>query len=409
MVEAFNAKGTSERTAKASILIPTPGKPNAVRNFEHGTIRRGSGATTNIRLSWDAPQGFTTNSFGGNAGYVIERALDLAEHTEWGLDWVPLAKVRIGTHTYKHSAAVDATTADRIMPFGTTWRYRIRAVSGLDDTKQSNNSYVDAEIPVPSGVPGVMTDEYIRTSGLYATGYATQTRDNKSWTCATVHWDPLPRDDMTTDHRILHLGPEVTSWHDTDALVVSSTKNMSYLSTTAGITRINGNGVRSGAVCDTTVEAGQTYTYIVQAKNNNGWNTRTVDEFHVLFQIAVIIIEVPGSDAPPPPTEVEVEQVVYSATMTVGSTTQNPIPLFGWDGDASLLENDALTDAYFVYANETYEFIRITTNATSGGVLYIAFDATNSGNISDAAVRSVMTLYVDGTAFALGDALMSSG
>ena len=129
----------------------------------------------------------------------------------------------------------------------------------------------------------------------------------------------------------------------------------------------------------------------------------------VLFQIAVIIIEVPGSDAPPPPTEVEVEQVVYSATMTVGSTTQNPIPLFGWDGDASLLENDALTDAYFVYANETYEFIRITTNATSGGVLYIAFDATNSGSISDAAVRSVMTLYVDGTAFALGDALMSSG
>ena len=98
------------------------------------------------------------------------------------------------------------------------------------------------------------------------------------------------------------------------------------------------------------------------------------------------------------------EQVVYSATMTVGSTTQNPIPLFAWDGDASLLENDALTDAYFVYANETYEFIRITTNATSGGVLYIAFDATNSGSMSDAAVRSVMTLYVDGTAFALGDA-----
>ena len=78
VVEAFNANGTSERTAQVSILIPTPGKPNAVRNFEHGAIRRGGGATTNIRLGWDAPQGFTTNSFGGTAGYKIERALDLA-------------------------------------------------------------------------------------------------------------------------------------------------------------------------------------------------------------------------------------------------------------------------------------------------------------------------------------------
>ena len=161
VVEAVNASGTSERTAQATILIPTPGKPNAVRNFEHGTIRRGNGATTNIRLSWDAPQGFTTNSFGGTAGYFIERALDLAEHTERGLDWVNLATVSIGTHTYTDSAAVDAANADRIMPFGTTWRYRIRAVSGLDATKQSDNSYVDAAIPMPSGVPDLITDEFI--------------------------------------------------------------------------------------------------------------------------------------------------------------------------------------------------------------------------------------------------------
>ena len=43
---------------------------------------------------------------------------------------------------------------------------------------------------------------------------------------------------------------------------------------------------------------------IVQAKNDNGWNTRTVDEFNVIGTIAVIHIET-GSDAPPPPTEVE--------------------------------------------------------------------------------------------------------
>ena len=110
VVEAVNASGTSERTAQASILIPTPGKPDAVRDFEHGAIRRGNGTTTNIVLSWDAPPGFTTNSFGGNASYVIERAVDLAEHTERALDWEDLAAVSIGIHTYTDSAAVDATT-----------------------------------------------------------------------------------------------------------------------------------------------------------------------------------------------------------------------------------------------------------------------------------------------------------
>ena len=316
VVEAVNASGTSERTAKASILIPTPGKPNAVRNFEHGTIRRGNGATTNIRLSWDAPQGFTTNSFGGTAGYVIERALDLAEHTERGLDWENLAKVSIGTHTYTDSAAVDAANADRIMPFGTTWRYRIRAVSGLDATKQSDNSYVDAAIPMPSGVPGLITDERINYGGSHATGYGTQTRNNDSWTCATVRWDVL--DTGATDHRILRLGPGVTSWHDPDAVLVSSTTGLSTRSTTADITRLSGSGGFGGAsVCDTTVEAGETYIYIVQARNSNGWNTQVVDEFNVIDTIAVIYIET-GSDVPPPPTEVEVDEVLWSATLTVG-------------------------------------------------------------------------------------------
>ena len=306
VVEAINASGTSERTAQATILIPTPGKPNAVRNFEHGTIRRGNGATTNIRLSWDAPQGFTTNRFGGTAGYFIERALDLAEHTERGLDWENLATVSIGTHTYTDNAAVDAANADRIMPFGTTWRYRIRAVSGLDTTKQSDNSYVDAAIPMPSGVPDLITDEFISYGSPFPTGYGTPRRGNKSWTCAIVQWDSLPSSlgDENADHRVLRLGAGVTSWHDPDALVVSSTVGMPYQSTTAGITLIGGTGKRASAVCDTTVEAGETYIYIVQAKNGNGWNTQVVDEFNVIDTIAVVYIEVPG-DAPPPPTEVE--------------------------------------------------------------------------------------------------------
>ena len=306
VVEAVNASGTSERTAQATILIPTPGKPNAVRNFEHGAIRRGNGATTNIRLSWDAPQGFTTNSFGGTAGYFIERALNLADHTERGLDWVNLATVSIGTHTYTDRAAVDSATTDRIMPFGTTWRYRIRAVSGLDATKQSDNSYVDAAIPMPSGVPDLITAEDINYGGSFGTGYGTVSRNNDTWTCATVRWD-VPGSG-STDHRILRLGPGVTSWHDPDAIVVSSTVGLLFTSATADITRMTGDGGDAGAsVCDTTVEAGETYIYIVQGRNSNGWNTQVVDEFNVISTIAVIYIET-GSDAPPPPTEVEVDE-----------------------------------------------------------------------------------------------------
>ena len=96
---------------------------------------------------------------------------------------------------------------------------------------------------------------------------------------------------------------------------------------------------------------------------------------------------------------------VWSATMKVGSSTVAPT-LFGWDGPELLLGNDDITDADFVYENETYEFVG--TRFDNGiNRLVIAFDATNSGSISDAAVRSVMALHVDGTAFALGDATYS--
>ena len=49
---------------------------------------------------------------------------------------------------------------------------------------------------------------------------------------------------------------------------------------------------------DRTVEAGETYFYIVQAKDNNAWNTQVVDEFNVIDTIAVIEAIIPGSDAP---------------------------------------------------------------------------------------------------------------
>ena len=60
-------------------------------------------------------------------------------------------------------------------------------------------------------------------------------------------------------------------------------------------------------MCDTTVEAGETYIYIVQGRNSNGWNTQVVDEFNVIAQSPSSTLR-PGSDAPPPPTEVEVDE-----------------------------------------------------------------------------------------------------
>ena len=96
---------------------------------------------------------------------------------------------------------------------------------------------------------------------------------------------------------------------------------------------------------------------------------------------------------------------VWSATMTVGSSTFSS-SLFGWDGDDTFFGGDALTDADFVYDHETYEIDEINFN-TNTVQLTIILDATNSGSISDAAVRNVMTLYADGAAFALEDATYS--
>ena len=101
--------------------------------------------------------------------------------------------------------------------------------------------------------------------------------------------------------------------------------------------------------------------------------------------------------------EVSVKEPVWSATMTVGSSTLLET-LFGWADDGALFEGDALTDADFEYENETYELSSILFNTHTDRIA-IGFDATNSGSISDVALRSVMALHVDGKAFALGDAL----
>ena len=92
---------------------------------------------------------------------------------------------------------------------------------------------------------------------------------------------------------------------------------------------------------------------------------------------------------------------VYSATMTVGEGYIAGRKIIGWDGDLTTIDGDALTDAAFVYKNETYNFSGIL-QSSSGLFAYI--DDASSGSIDDAAVRKVMTLYIDGSGFPLKDA-----
>ena len=97
--------------------------------------------------------------------------------------------------------------------------------------------------------------------------------------------------------------------------------------------------------------------------------------------------------------------LAWSATMTVGQS-QFGATTFGWSKADPSYVNDAITDSDFVFENETYEIAEIESS-TSLDILSIYFDPTNNGNISNAAIRSRMVLFVDGRAFFLGDATYS--
>ena len=92
---------------------------------------------------------------------------------------------------------------------------------------------------------------------------------------------------------------------------------------------------------------------------------------------------------------------VWSATMTVGEGYNLGREIIGWDGDHTNIDGDALTDADFVYENETYKILTIIQSSIG---VSVRIDGDNSGSIDDAAVRKVMTLYIDGAGFPLKDA-----
>ena len=195
--------------------------------------------------------------------------------------------------------------------------------------------------------------------------------------CTSCGWDEDWRGEDLPDHGTL-LPPMIRGIRDVDGNLIAGTAQTDLL--TLWLHHSSGNESKPYYVGRVEFTPEETDTYYIVAGAHTGY----IGTY-----------------------EVSVEEVkpVYSATMTVGSSTFAST-LFGWDGDSIFLENDDLTDADFVYENETYEFVAIRFDTDTDRVV-IAFDATNGGSISDAAVRSVMALHIDGTAFALGDATYS--
>ena len=246
------------------------------------------------------------------------------------------------------SVAVGGAATGRVEASGDQNWFRVELVAGT--------TYLIEQ----RGVIGFLDDPWIIPDGTTL--------------CSSCGWDEDWRGEDLPDHGTL-VTPLIRGIRDVDGNLIAGTAQTDLL--TLWLHHSSGNESKPYYVGRVEFTPEETDTYYIVAGAHTGY-TGT-------YEVSV------GEG-----------KRVWSATMTVGSSTV-AATLFGWDGDATLLRNDGLTDADFVYENETYEFVA-TLLDTGTGVLGMQFDATNSGSISDAAVRRALTLYVDGTAFALGDA-----
>ena len=256
--------------------------------------------------------------------------------------------------------AVGGTATGEIEASGDQNWFRVELVAGTTYLIEQRgiNGFLDDPSQIPDGPNGPNRYcSFLRTDGTY---YG-------DW-CEDWRGEDLP------DHGTL-LTPIIRGIRDVDGKLIAGTAQTDLL--TLWLHHSSGNESKPYYVGRVEFTPEETETYYIVAGAHIGY-TGT-------YEVSV------GE-----------RKRVWSATMTVGSSQQAP-NLVGWDGIHSLFANDDLTDADFVYENETYEFV-VTRFNSDTGELAIAFDATNSGSISDAAVRRLMTLYVDGVAFALGDA-----
>ena len=95
---------------------------------------------------------------------------------------------------------------------------------------------------------------------------------------------------------------------------------------------------------------------------------------------------------------------VWTANLTVGTTTLLGSPIYGWN-DGGGYTGASLTDEDFTFAGDTYDLEEIWVG---GGLLTLAFNTTNPGDIATQATRNKLTFHVGSDSFNLGTGSLQS-
>ena len=95
---------------------------------------------------------------------------------------------------------------------------------------------------------------------------------------------------------------------------------------------------------------------------------------------------------------------VWTANLTVGTTTLLGSPIYGWN-DGGGYTGASLTDEDFTFAGDTYDLEEIWVG---GGLLTLAFNTTNPGDIATQATRNKLTFHVGSDSFNLGTGSLGS-
>ena len=98
------------------------------------------------------------------------------------------------------------------------------------------------------------------------------------------------------------------------------------------------------------------------------------------------------------------QNLVWTANLTVGTQTFAGNTLYGWD-DTGFYTGASLTDEDFSFAGDTYD---MDTIWLFEGSLTLAFDAANTGDIATQATRNTLTLHVGSYSFNLGEGTLSN-
>ena len=149
----------------------------------------------------------------------------------------------------------------------------------------------------------------------------------------------------------------------------------------------------------TATEAGESYAYRVKALRG--------EEASQPSNRAVAII--PQATVQPSEPLIAARQTagreIWSATLTVGSSTTSSGTLFGWD-DTGNYTGASLIDQDFDYGGDTYNLATITLSAGSLGIVFNYPGGV--GDIATEATRDKLTLHVGTDTFNFGDGTLNS-